>query len=181
MRDRGTGLVSPRPLGDTLPALYLGDFFAQQLCESCDDVLAPIFATLDCFPAYLDAGTTAEDMLDWLASWIGLTIGGHVPAARKRQLIVAGAALMPWRGTVRGVREAVSAAFGEETQVIESGSATWSTTADSEPGGSAVPALLVRVITEHPDGIDRRRLDAVVELAKPAHVPHRVEVVGRGS
>jgi hypothetical protein len=63
--------------------------------------------------------------------------------------------------------------------VVESGCATWSTTADSEPGGGAVPALQVRVITDHPDGIDRRRLDAVVELAKPAHVPHRVEVVGR--
>jgi phage tail-like protein len=161
--------------------LYSGDFFAQQLCESCDDVLAAVFATLDCFPAYLDPGTTAEDMLDWLAGWIGLTIDGHVPVVRKRQLIVAGAALMPWRGTARGVREAVTAAFGEETQVIESGSATGSTTADSEPGGGAVPALLVRVIADHPDGIDRRRLDAVVELAKPAHVPHRVEVVGRGS
>jgi phage tail-like protein len=181
MRDRSEGLASPRPLGETLPALYLGDFFAQQLCESCDDLLAPIFATLDCFPAYLNPAITAEDMLDWLAGWIGLTIDGHVPVARKRQLIVAGAGLLPWRGTARGVRDAVSAAFGEEIQVVESGAVTWSTNADSEPGGGPVPALLVRVITDEPDRIDRRRLDAVVELAKPAHVPHRVEVVGRGN
>lgn len=179
MRAGSDGLVSPHPLSATLPSLYLDDFFAQQLCESGDDVLAPIFATLDCFPAYLDPGTTAEDMLDWLAGWIGLTIDGHVAAERKRQLIAAGAMLLPWRGTARGIREAVSAVFAEETQLVESGCVTASITPDSEPGGDPVPGLLVRIITDQPDSIDRRRLDAVVELAKPAHVPHRVEVVAR--
>jgi phage tail-like protein len=180
MRDRGEGLVSPCPLGDTLPALYLSDFFAQQLCASFDDVLAPIFATLDCLAAYLDPGTTAEDMLDWLAGWIGLTIDGHVDAARKRQLIAAGAALLPWRGTARGVREAVSAAFDSQTEIVESGAVTWSTGPDTKPGGGPVPALLVRIITNDRGAIDPRRLDAVVQAVKPAHVPHRVEVVGRG-
>jgi len=179
MRDRVEGLVSPCPLGDTLPALYLSDFFAQQVCESCDDVLAPIFATVDCLPAYLDPGTTAEDMLDWLAGWIGLTIDGHVAAARKRELIAAGAALLPWRGTPRCVREAVRAAFDSETEIVESGGVTWSTKPDTQPG-AAVPDLLVRIITDNPDAIDRRRLDAVVRAVKPAHVPHRVEVVSRG-
>ncbi len=179
MRDRVEGLVSPCPLGDTLPALYLSDFFAQQVCESFDDVLAPIFATLDCLPAYLGAGTTPEDMLDWLAGWIGLTIDGHVDAARKRELIAAGAALLPWRGTARGVREAVRAAFDSETEIVESGCVTCSTRPDSEPDGEAAPDLLVRIITDDPDHIDRRRLDAVVNAVKPAHVPHRVEVVGR--
>lgn len=180
MRDRGEGLVSPCPLGDTLPALYLSDFFAQQLCASFDDVLAPIFATLDCLPAYLDPGTTAEDILDWLAGWIGLTIDGHLDAARKRQLIAAGAALLPWRGTARGVREAVSAAFDSQTEIVESGAVTWSTGPDTKPDGGPAPALLVRIITDDPHAIDRRRLDAVVQAVKPAHVPHRVEVIGRG-
>jgi phage tail-like protein len=155
-------------------------FFAQQLCEAFDDVLAPIFATLDCFPAYLDPGTTPEDMLDWLAGWIGLTIEGHHDADRKRELIAAGAALLPWRGTVRGVREAVSAAFNAETEIVESGGVTWSIRPDSEPGGGPVPSLLVRIITDDPESIDRRRLDAITEAVKPAHIPHRVEVVARG-
>jgi phage tail-like protein len=181
MRDGVEGLCSPRPLMDTMPLVYRGDPLAEQLCAAFDDVLAPIFATLDCLPAYLDPKTAPEDMLVWLAGWIGLTISGHEEATRKRELITAGASILPWRGTVRSVQEAVAAAFNRETEVIESGSATWSTEPDSEPGGQPVPILIVRVITDEGDDIDRRRLDAIVEAVKPAHVPHRVEVVTRGA
>jgi phage tail-like protein len=181
MTERSSGLLSPRPLADTLPSVYLTDFFAQQLCETFDDLLAPVFAVLDCFPAYLDPGTTPADMLDWLAGWIGLTFDAHIDLMRKRELIAAGAALLPWRGTVVGVREAVVAAFNVETEIIESGGVQWSTQPNSDSGGAPVQALLVRIITDEPDGIDLRRLDDVVEAVKPAHVSHRVEAVRRGN
>jgi phage tail-like protein len=180
MTDQGQSLLSPHPLGETLPSVYLTDFFAQRLCATFDDLLAPVFATLDCFPAYLDPGTTPEDMLDWLAGWIGLTFDAHIDAARKRELIAVGAALLPWRGTVAGVREAVVAAFNAETEIIESGGVQWSTRPNSDAGGAPVQALLVRIVTDDPDSIDLRRLDDVVEAVKPAHVSHRVEAVRRG-
>ena len=173
------GLCSPRPFMDTMPLVYRGDPLAEQLCASFDDVLAPIFATLDCLPAYLDPETAPADMLDWLAGWIGLTVSTHEEPARKRELITAGAALLPWRGTVRSVHEAVVAAFNRETEVIESGSATWSTTPDSRPGGQPVPGLVVRVTVDSADDIDQRSLDVLVDSVKPAHIPHRVEVVVR--
>jgi phage tail-like protein len=164
---------------DTMPLVYREDPLAEQLCASFDDVLAPIFATLDCLPAYLDPRTAPADMLDWLAGWIGLTVSAHEEPTRKRELISAGAALLPWRGSVRSVQEAVVAAFNRETEVIESGSATWSTTPDSRPGGQAVAGLVVRVTVNSADDIDQRSLDALVDSVKPAHIPHRVEVVVR--
>jgi phage tail-like protein len=173
------GLCSPRPYMDTMPLVYREDPLAEQLCASFDDVLAPIFATLDCLPAYLDPRTAPADMLDWLAGWIGLTVSAHEEPTRKRELISAGAALLPWRGSVRSVQEAVVAAFNRETEVIESGSATWSTTPDSRPGGQAVAGLVVRVTVDSADDIDQRSLDALVDSVKPAHIPHRVEVVVR--
>lgn len=181
MRGEVEGLCSPRPLGETLPSVYRSDFLAEQLCAAFDDVLAPIFATMDCLPAYLDPKTAPADMLDWLAGWIGLTVNRHEEPGRKRELIAAGAALLPWRGTVRSVHEAVVAAFNRETEVIESGSATCSTQPDSEPGGRPVPTLIVRVTVDKENDIDRRSLDALVESVKPAHIPHRVEVVTRGA
>lgn len=171
------GLATPHPLGSTLPPLYHSDDFAQQLCAAFDDVLAPVFAILDCFPAYLDAGTAPEDMLDWLAGWIGLTLTDQGGAARKRASIAIGAAVLPERGTARSIREAVRAAFNLETEIVESGATSWSTTADSAPPGEDAPDLLVLVVTDEPDAIDRRRLDEVVRSAKPAHMPHRIEVV----
>ena len=180
MRFGVEGLCSPRPFMDTMPLVYRGDPLSEQLCDAFDDVLAPIFATLDCFTAYLDPKTAPADMLDWLAGWIGLTVSGHQEPARKRELITAGAELLPWRGTVRSVHEAVVAAFNRETEVIESGSATWSTTPNSEPGGQPVPTLIVRVTVDSADNIDQRSLDALVDSVKPAHIPHRVELVIRG-
>jgi phage tail-like protein len=168
-------------LVDTLPSVYCSDALTQQLCAVFDDVLAPIFATLDCLPAYLDPKTAPEDILDWLAGWIGLTISGHQDPMRKRELIVAGASILPWRGTVRSVREAVVAAFNRETEVTESGSTTSSTQPNSEAGGEPVPTLVVRVMTDAANDVDPRSLDALVNAVKPAHIPHRVEVVTRGA
>ena len=177
MNSPSASLATPHPLGSTLPALYLGDHFTQQLCAAFDDVLAPVLAVLDCFPAYLDAGTAPEDMLDWLASWIGLTLDDQRGAAGKRTSIANGAAVLPERGTARSIQEAVKAAFNVQTEIVESGATSWSTTPDSAPPGEEVPDLLVLVVTDQHDAIDRRRLDEVIRFAKPAHVPHRIEFV----
>lgn len=179
MRGRPGTLLSPHPLVDTMPAVYRSDPLAQLLCQAFDEELAPVLATLDGLTAYLDPATTPVDMLDWLAAWIGLTFDGHVDAVRKRELIVAGAQLLPWRGTVKSIQAAVNSVFNQEAEVIESGSVTWSTEPGVEPAGDDVPMLLVRLISDAPDGVDRRRLDAVVAAVKPAHLPHRVEVVSR--
>jgi phage tail-like protein len=173
------GLLSPRPLIDTMPSVYRSDPLAEQLCASFDDALAPIFATLDCLAAYLDPRTAPADMLDWLAGWIGVTVNGHEDPARKREVITAAAALLPCAGTPRSVRDAVIATFNCDTEVIESGSATWSTTPNSRPGGQPVPTLVVRVTVDRPEDIDARSVDALVDAVKPAHIPHRVELVVR--
>ena len=90
MRQGIDGLESPTQLLATMPMLYSTDPLAEQLCASADDVLAPIFATLDCLTAYLDPRTTPPDMLDWLAGWVGLTTVGHLETSRKREVILAG-------------------------------------------------------------------------------------------
>ena len=47
MRGTIAGLVSPAPLTETLPAMLRTDHFAQQLCASFDEVLAPVILSLD--------------------------------------------------------------------------------------------------------------------------------------
>lgn len=163
MRGTVDGLGTPRPLLRTMPSVYWSDFLAERMCASFDDVLAPIFATLDCFPAYLDPRTTPQDMLGWLAGWIGLTVGGIDDPARMRDRIVTGATLLPWRGTARSIKDAVAAAFDCETEVVES--TPW--------------VLVVRVVVDDTDDVDRRSVDALVDAVKPAHLPHRVEIVAR--
>lgn len=158
------GLLSPLPLVETMPGVYRADPMTQALCEVFDCLLAPVFAALDGFAAYLDPATTPEGMLDWLAAWIGLSFDGHVDAQRKRELVMSGVALLPWRGTTRSIRAAVNSVFDQEVEIVE-------------PGAGDAPILLVRLITDTPDRVDLDRLDAIVAATKPAHLPHRVDIV----
>lgn len=170
------GLASPYPICETLPGVFRGDSFTQRWCAALDDVLAPIVATLDSFPAYLDPATAPEDLLPWLAGWMGIALDGHQSAERQRELVQIGVELLQWRGTARGIRAAVLALFDVDPELVESGG----TTSSPQPGtalpGSDHPGLLVRLRVPRPDEFDVRRLDALVDMAKPAHLPHRVEI-----
>lgn len=176
MRGSLPGLRSPFPLGTTLPGLYQDDGFVQDLCSGLDEVLAPVVATLDCLPAYLDPETTPLDVLEWLAGWVGVVLDDVAPE-RRRAVVRRAAELHRWRGTARGVREAVAAWCGVEPELIESGASGWSTEPGAPMPGDPMPHLLVRVRVADPGAVDLRRLDALVAAIKPMHVPHRVEVL----
>lgn len=177
MRGALPGLVTPHPLGRTLPGMFQDDDFVQRLCDGLDEVLAPVLATLDALPAYLDPATTPLDVLDWLAGWTGTVLDPSSSPSRRRELVRRAAELHRARGTPRGVREAVASWCGVEPEIVESGGAAWSAEAGAPLPGTAELSLVVRVRVSDPAAVDADALDAVVSATKPAHVPHRVEVV----
>jgi phage tail-like protein len=169
-------LLSAHPIGQTLPGIYRADDFTQRFCAGLDDVLAPIIATLDSLPAYLDPATAPDDMLVWLSSWMGIVIDRHQSAERQRQLVRDGAELLRWRGTTRGVRSAVRSLFGAEPEITEPGGVIWSARAGLRPPTSGPGELVVRLGLPKPTQMDVRRLDELIVLVKPAHVRHRLDV-----
>jgi hypothetical protein len=64
---------------------------------------------------------------------------------------------------------------GAEAELVDSGGTSWSATAGADPPGGAPPLLIVRVRAAA--DLDLDRLDKIVATAKPAHIPHRIEVV----
>jgi phage tail-like protein len=173
------GLASPHPLGAALPALYQEDAFALRLTGALDEVLAPIFASLDGLSAYLDPALAPDDFLEWLSGWVGVTLDETWPIERRRQLVADATQLYRSRGTVAGLAAQVAIYTGGEVQVEDNGAATWSTKAGGAMPGTAAPRLRVRVTVDDPNAVSLARLEAVVSTAKPAHVPHTIEVVGR--
>jgi phage tail-like protein len=173
------GLASPHPLGAGLPALYQEDSFAQRLTAALDEVLAPIFASLDTLHAYLDPALAPDDFLDWLAGWVGVTLDETWPIERRRQLVADAAQLYRSRGTVAGLADQITIYTGGEVLVEDNGSAAWSSTAGGKIPGTATPSLRVKVTVDDPNAVSLARLEAVVATAKPAHVPHTITVVGR--
>lgn len=174
------GLTTPFPLVDTLPGMLQDDAVVQQLCAALDEVLAPIVATLDCLPAYLDPLTAPPDVLDWLAGWVGLALPEGTDPELRRRLVGRGADLHRRRGTVRGVREAIAAWSGVEPELSESGGAAWSAAAGAALPGDPLATLHVLLRVADPSVVDVRRLEAVVAAAVPASVAYRVEVVAEG-
>lgn len=174
MRGTVAGLPSPHPLADTLPAMLREDVFARSLCASIDELVAPVLATLDAFDAYLDPETTPEDMVPWLAQWLGLGTDADTELPRQRTELTASSTLNATRGTRRSVELVLENALGTPVEVTESGGARWS----PSPGGvlPGEPEPLVTVVLPGTPDLDLDRLDALVRGVLPAHVRHVLTV-----
>ena len=64
------------------------------------------------------------------------------------------------------------------SEIVESGGAATSVEPGSALPGTERAELLVRLGVSDLEAFDVRRLDAIVAMVKPAHIPHRVEVFG---
>ena len=143
MRGTVPGLRSPLPLADTLPGLLRTDLFAEGLCSSFDEVLAPVLLSLDGFSAYLDLATAPEDMVEWLATWMGMSVDPNAELPTQRELLQASGELHARRGTRRGLELAVQSELGVPVQVVETGAAAWSSQPGGDLPGDPVPAVVV--------------------------------------
>ncbi|MDO0928885.1 phage tail protein [Streptomyces sp. TG1A-8] len=171
------GLPSRHPIGGLLPALYADDDFAQRFTAGLDTVLAPVFATLDSLPAYLDARVAPLDFVAWLASWVGAADDPRWPAELRREAVVRAVELHRRRGTRRGLVERLWLTLGVHADVVGDGGAVWSSTAGAglppEPSGEVV----VRVWPGRGPEVDGARVREAVRDLCPVHVSCRVEVL----
>ena len=176
MRGMVAELASPHPLAATLPSMLREDPFAGSLCASFDDLLAPVLLALDTFANYLDPATTPEDMIPWLAQWLGLGVDLNVEEARQRRELQMAALLNATKGTRAAIETELVNALGMPVEVSESGGARWS----PSPGGPlpGEPQEMLSVVIHPAAGqeVDLDRLDALIRSLKPAHVRHRVSV-----
>ncbi|MEV6681587.1 phage tail protein [Streptomyces erythrochromogenes] len=180
MRGTVAGLASPYPIGGMLPAVFQEDEFVQRFTAGLDDVVAPVVSTLDCLEHYLDPALAPEDFLPWLAGWLDMDLGTSGDLVRRRRLLAAAGDLYRRRGTLGGLRDHLWLLFGGQVEVADGTRITVRTTA-SPQGGAEDPqerpsrTLRVRIAPEEP--VDHAVVDRFVAAAKPAHLPHVVEVI----
>lgn len=179
---RGTldGLAPAQSLGSALPAVYQEDDFTQRFLAGLDVVVAPVFAVIDNIDAYLDPDLAPPDFLTWLATWVGVAPDERWDEARTRAIVGSAVDLYRMRGTAAALQAQIELETGGQVEIIENGATGWSVDAAGELPGSPEPIIVVRVMVTDPRSIDPLRLDGLVARAKPAHVPHRIEVVKAG-
>jgi len=174
------GLPNPHPIGVALPAVFQEDDFSQRFASAFDDVLAPVVATLDNTPAYLDPGLTPADFLEWLAGWVGAVLDENWPLERQRTFVAQAVELYRWRGTVKGLSALVALYAGVEPEIIDTGEVGWSPSPNGRVPGEPEPRMTIRLRVSDRSAVNVERLDAIVRAAKPAHVPHQIELTGPG-
>lgn len=165
---------------DLVPAIYQEDTFTRSFLAGFDDVIAPVFSTLDNLDGYVDPSITPDDFLPWLAGWVGVTLAEDWSAARQRALVASAVHLYRVRGTVAGLRAELHLYTGGTVEITETGGASYSQRADgAEPPGEAVPRLAIRVEVDDPSRLRASTLDGIVRAAKPAHIAHSIEIIER--
>jgi phage tail-like protein len=171
------GLTSPHPLGDRLPAMYLDDSFVQRMTGALDEVLAPVFSSMDNLDTYFDPALAPEDFVRWLGSWVGLVLDESLPAERQRAVLAQAVDLYRVRGTAAGLTAYLRLLTGADVHVEESGGTSYSQGAYPDQPGEAGFSMLVRLRPPGGTTLNAARVDALVAAAKPAHVVHRVMII----
>ncbi len=177
MRGGIDDLNSPYRFVELLPAIFQEDEFIQRWMVGFDSVLSPLASTLDNIEAYFDPGIAPQDFVAYLASWVGVELDETWSDDARRELVRRAVELFKIRGTVEGLRQHVAIYAGVEPEIEESGGCTFSLEANSPLPGEDQPRLVVRVRVPGDSPIDEGRLERLVGAAKPAHIPHHVEVV----
>jgi phage tail-like protein len=177
MRGLVDGLASPHPLIEILPAMYAEDNLATRFVAAFDEVLAPIFLSLDDFPAYLHPALAPEDFVPFLGSWVSAFDDSRISEARRRELVQQAIALHRVRGTAHGLAATIELACGIRPQIVESGGTSWSAEPGSTPPGQAVPCVVVRLQVPASADVEPELVNRIVEHLRPAHIPARVEIV----
>jgi phage tail-like protein len=154
--------------------------FVVRFLSAFDEVLAPVFVTLDNLDAYVDVRLTPGDFVDWLSGWVDLIPNHAWPVPRRRERIARAARLVRSWGTAQGIRDYIAAFAGVDpsnVEIVENGGVAYSPTPGGELPGRPEPHLKVRVAVPDPSQVDVGLLEQNVAGAKPAHVLHEVEVV----
>jgi phage tail-like protein len=178
MRGSTPGLATPYPLHTLMPAVFQEDAFTPRFTAGIDDVLAPIISAIDCLEAYLDPMLAPADFLQWVSSWFGEVIDENWPQQRRRRFVAEAVEMFRVRGTVAGLRRELELGSGGRVEIAESGGVGWSSKPNADLPGEDVPRLAVRIVTDDPSSLNHAALEALIRAAKPAHLVHRLEVIG---
>ena len=176
MRGSVPGLPTPYPLGALLPSYLQQDQFAMRWIAGFDDVIAPVVSVLDCLEAYVDPHLAPDDFPAWLAGWVGAVVDETWTGRRQRLAVATAVQLHRDRGTVAGLHAQLELATGGTVEIAGAGGVTWSATPDAPAPDRAESGLRITVLVPDPAAVSLPALHRIVDAAKPAHLPHTIEV-----
>jgi phage tail-like protein len=164
-----------------LPAPYAADPFLGRYLMIVETILSSIEQTVDNLPYYFDPSTTPEELLPWLASWVGVELDENAPVEKRRRTLARAAGLYRWQGTRRALREQLQEYTGQRPLIVENfdglrlgGDAMLGV--NTELGQSRPHTMHITALTDDAGALDQGVLRRIVEAEKPVHVGYTLEV-----
>ncbi len=161
-------------LRNGLPALYQDGDFGMRFVGALEELLDPIVAVLDGLPYHFDPNFAPPDILNLLASWLGVDLDEMQTISQQREMVLRSAELSRRRGTVKGMELALRLHFPEVPMRVEdNGGVTWhgKPVKDGNTGASFVVYCDKPVEENVQAGIAR-----CIEQYKPVHSTYRLRV-----
>jgi phage tail-like protein len=161
-------------LRNGLPAMYQDGDFGMRFVGALESVLDPIVAVLDALPAHFNPDHAPRDILNLLASWLGVEIDESQSIRDRRELVRQSAELNRRRGTARGLELALKLAFPAlPLRVEDHGGITWKV--DDAPRESPPASFVVYCDKPIPEEI-QAAVARCIEQYKPVHSTYRLRV-----
>ena len=165
-----------------LPGIYAENEFTSRFLMILESVLSPLERTIDNIAYYFDPGTTPEEFLPWLASWLKISFMRPESARRQREFLSHIGEVFAWRGTKRGLTEYIRLHTGV-TPIIEEDFDPLVLTDSSRLGintvlgGNDPNHFTVRFRPDDAQYIDQDQIIAIIESEKPAHTQYTLEIL----
>jgi phage tail-like protein len=161
-------------LRNGLPALYQDGDFGMRFVGALEELLDPIVAVLDGLPYHFDPNFAPPDILNLLASWLGVDLDEMQTISQQREMVLRSAELSRRRGTVKGMELALRLHFPEVPMRVEdNGGVIW----HGNPGRGNKPSSSFVVYCDVP--VEENMQAAIarcIEQFKPVHSTYRLRV-----
>jgi phage tail-like protein len=159
-------------LAQQLPLGMLDDEFLVRFLGIFQEVADTVVDQIDALPHAFEPAVAPLPMVRAMGAWLGLEVDSSLPEALQRRMVGAYGALLPWRGTKRGLRDFLAVLTGAAAVVEDSGGVY----PEGESPG-APPHVHLQVTTT--GDFSERDLLGFVQAELPASVTYEVVVGGR--
>jgi phage tail-like protein len=104
-----------------LPRVMVADPVLRGFASAFEEVADTVRERVDAIEHQVDTGLATPEMLQFLASWLGLALEPTDPLEYQRSLVREMGRLLGWRGTRHGIEGLLEAATGARVTVSDGG------------------------------------------------------------
>lgn len=157
-------------LTEQLPRAMTADPVLLGFVSAFEELADTVRARIDSIEHQVDAGLATPEMLQFLASWLGLMLEPTDPPPYQRALVHQVGRLLGWRGTRHGIEGLLEAATGARVTVTDGGGVFGK--GDQIPP----PDPVVRVQLDHTGHLTERQVRAFLEAELPLGARAEIDV-----